>query len=581
MWKKTLAVVMAGVAACSMVACGGGGDSGGGAQADTTVIAIANYELGVGRAWLDAATKRFSEKAKNLSYQEGKTGVSFEIQVGSVNSSTMNTSANHIFFDEANSDVRTLAQKGYLMDISDIVTEKLTEYNENKTIEDKIDVNYRQMLKGNDGKYYGLPNTEWYPGVVYDVETFTNYGLYLAAPDAVDSTTWSCNYGTAKFVGKGADNEFGTADDGKKSCGNDGEYGTADDGLPTTLVEFLVLCDYMSKRGVTPITMSGAYELYGNYLIEGLWASLAGAEGMATNFTFDGELEVVDGWTEEPLFDGISYIKKPTTKKVDVTEATGYYARDAVARYYATAMLEIIQKEGWFSEDASNSNISHTDTQGNFIFGEHADNAKAIGMMIEGSYWYIESVNCGNFEDYYGATEKSERNLAWMSLPTSLNQPVTAGNGRESVMLETAIAYGFINANIKDEGLKQACKDFLQFLYTDESLREFTVVSGTPKAVSYTMTDADKAKLDAFPLSVWNAKENGTVVYCGGQTNTFLTQATSFRLYSGAGIFDPEIDGTVFQEVINAIRQNKTAKQCFEATRWTAQYWTSVLYKGE
>jgi ABC-type glycerol-3-phosphate transport system substrate-binding protein len=133
MWKKTLAIVMAGVAACSMAACGGG-ESGGGSQEGTTVIAIANYELGVGRAWLDAATKRFSEKAKGVSYQDGKTGVSFEIQVGSVNSSTMNTSANHIFFDEANSDVRTLAQKGYLMDISDIVTETLTEYNENKEV---------------------------------------------------------------------------------------------------------------------------------------------------------------------------------------------------------------------------------------------------------------------------------------------------------------------------------------------------------------------------------------------------------------------------------------------------------------
>ena len=567
MKKKLLAILMAGITTCSLAACGGGGSQNG----DTTVIAIANYELGVGKAWLEAATERFSEKVKEVEYQPGKKGVSFEIQVGGVNSSTMNTSANHIFFDEANSDVRTLAQKGYLMDITDIVTEPLTEYNETKSIEDKIDVNYRQMLKGNDGNYYGLPNTEWYPGVVYDVETFTNYNLYLAAPEETNSTEYRSDYGTAKFIKAG----------GKKSCGNDGEYGTADDGLPTTLGEFLVLCSYMNTKGVTPMTMSGAYALYGNYLVEGLWASLAGAEGMAANYTFDGELEVVDGWTSSNLFQGISYIEKPSTKKVEVTEATGYYARDSVARYYATAMVEIMQKEGWLSEDASNSNISHTDAQGNFIFGEHSDNAKAIGMMIEGSYWYIESLNCGNFDDYYAVTSQSDRDLAWMSLPTSLDKPVTEGKGRRSTLLETAIAYGFINANIKDDGLKQACKDFFQFLYTDESLREFTVISGTPKALSYTMTNEDKAKLDKFPLSVWEAKENGDVVYCGGQTNTFLTQATSFRLYSGAAIFDPEIDGTVYQEIINAIRQNKTAKQCFESTRWTAQYWNSALYQGE
>lgn len=569
MWKKTLAMVMACVATCSLVACGSTGGDGGTQSGDTTVISIANYELGVGRAWLDSATKRFSEKVKEVEYQKGKKGVSFNIQVGGVNSATMNTSANHIFFDEASSDVRSLAQKGFLLNITDIVTEKLTDYGEDKSIEDKIDENYRHMLKGNDGNYYGVPNTEWYPGIVYDVEAFEDKNLYIAAPTETNVYTYNSSYGTVKFIKSG----------GKKSCGNDGVYGTSDDGLPTTLVEFLVLCDYMkTENEMTPITMSGMHPLYGNYLVEGLWASLAGAEAMASNYTFDGEVEVVDGWTDEALFEGVSYIKKPKTKKVTVTEGTGYYARDAVARYYATAMVEILHKEKWFSEDSRTGSVSHTDAQYTFIYGEDAE--EHSGMLIEGSYWYIESQNCGNLEEYYEDTGKGTRKLGWMSLPTSLNTPVEEGKGTKSALLETAIAYGFINANIKDEGLKQACKDFLQFTYTDESLRDFTVVSGTPKAVSYTMTDADKKKLDPFPLSVWNAKEEGTVVYCGGKTNTFLSQTTSFRLYSGAGIFDPEIDGTKFQEIFNAIAsKGKTAKQCFESTRWTAEYWQSALYR--
>ena len=65
-----------------------------------------------------------------------------------------------------------------------------------------------------------------------------------------------------------------------------------------------------------------------------------------------------------------------------------------------------------------------------------------IGMLIEGSYWYNESDNVGNFTNYFTQTKTEERKISWMSLPTSLDVSVTEKNqGRKPTMVETASAF--------------------------------------------------------------------------------------------------------------------------------------------
>ena len=574
MIKKFTAGILALASACTLFA-GCGGDSEAAKKKGKTVINVINFDGGVGSQWIVKAAKRFEKLKAEEKYEDGKTGVYVDIEKSmNLAPATINTSGYHLYFDEANTNLASLIPSGYLLNINDIVTEKAEKRGETPiSIEDKIDPLSRALLKGNDGNYYALPHYTWYPGLTYDVETFDKYNLYFAAPEETETSKYSsAKFGTGTFVKN--------AKTGKKSCGNDGVYGTADDGLPTSLTELIVLCAKMKQVGVTPFIVSGMYPQYGNYLIEGLWSSLAG-DDMDICYTFEGETEVVTGFSNEPLFKGINYIKKPSTQTVTITEETGYKAYDQATRYYATAFMKMIEQEGWFTQSSKTGTVSHTDAQSDFIFGGY-DNKPRIGMMIEGSYWYNESVNCENFLDYYEVTQSKSRELKWMPLPTSFDETVTEGNGRTYKVIETGISYAYINANIKEKtGLVRACKEFMQFLYSDEELRAMTVESGSARALDYSLTDEDYKSLTGFQQSVWDLRENEKtdILYCGAENETFKSAFMNFKMNMFTPVYQPTVDGRRYTNYLAAIRAGEDIKDIFEVTRMTTGDWNAV-YKG-
>lgn len=566
MIKKTGACLMAALCALSMVACGPT-DSG-----DTTMIAIKNFDGGVGVSWLDGAMERFKELKKDEVYESGKKGVSFAEPKNEQSAATdsMATEGYHIYFLQG-VDVRGLAQKGLLMDITDIVTQELSVYGETKTIEDKIDANYRQMMRAGDGKYYGLPHYEYYPGFSYDVEHFENYNLYIAAEGEDDVENHEAFGKTVAFCGR----DYAA----KKSCGNDGKYGTVDDGLPTSLMELLVLCDKMDNNGITPFTLSGQYIQYSNYIVQSLWSSLAGYDQMRVCYDFEGELDIITGWTGDNLFDGINYIEKPIVETVSISKENNnqHLIYDQAARYYAISFLQMIEKEGWFYKDASSSAASHTTTQGNFIFNGKTVNGNVIpkiGMLCEGSYWYQESQRAENFTDYALLQNGKEKKIAWMSLPTSFDTTVTEGKGSSNILLETGAAYAYINNNISgNAGLSRACKEFLQFLYTDAELQTFTVKSGSAKAVSYELTAKNKEAMDSFPLSIWELRNSSKIVYAGATNEKFLKNPTAYLLKGTSLAFNPTFGQQTYKNFLTPIRAGKNAKELYEATLMTQTIW--------
>lgn len=563
MMKKAVAILIAAICACGCFA-GCGRNSNG----DKTTISVINFDGGVGSAWLENAARRYEKLHENDVYEDGKVGVYIDIEKSmNTMSSTMNTSATDIYFDEANANLGSLIPSGYLLDIDDIVKEKNdTRDGQPISIEDKIFDLSKGVLKGNDGHYYALPHYTWYPGLTYDVETFDYYGFYIAKPGATSATQYTSKFGTCSFTNVAAD----------KSCGNDGVYGTADDGMPSSLTELIVLCSYMKKSGVTPFIVAGAYPQYANYLVEGLWTSLAGNE-MDICYTFDGETQLVTGFKSDEYLFGTDYIPAPLTSTEIVTEKTGYKAYDQVTRYYATSFLKMIEAEGWFSNSSTTGTVYHTDAQSEFIFGG-TNNKPRIGMMIEGSYWYNESVACENFEDYYALTEKTDRDLKWMPLPTSFDTPATEGNGRTYKVLETGISFAFINANVTKKGEKftALCKDFFQFLYSDAELKAMTVESGSARGLDYSLDDSDYDALSGFQRSVWDLRENAEVLYCGADNKTFNNSFMNFKLNMFTPVFQPTVSGTRYTNILAAIRGGKTVTDIFEATRMTAGSWSSL-----
>ena len=575
--KKIVSLMMSAMMFLPVVsgvaACGGNGN--------TTVISLYNFDGGVGSEWLDAATSAFQTWAleNNKSYEEGKTGVSFDIDKAmNLNAATMDTAGYNIYLDEVQTNVRSFYTQGLLTDISDVLTDSLEEFGESGTIEAKIDPTYRYTLTGSDGKYYGLPYYETYPGLTYDIETFVEYDLYIAAPEATNVETVSKYGKEVKFL----------VGEGKKSCGNDGVCGTADDGLPTSMVELLSLCYRMTTGGRTikPFQITGmpSNRNYSTYLIEALWTSLAGYDAMRTNYTFDNDALVVvqdgeDNFSAENLFTGIDYIKKPKTETIEVTEANGYRVYDMVERYYATAFLEIIEKEGWFASDATSDSVSNTDAQNNFIFSLSQNNP--MGMLIDGSYWYQESERRGFFNDYYTYAQTNDRKLGWMSLPTSLYDSVQEGQPREQALLEMSHSYVTLNkASLQgNSGLEKACKDFLKFMYTNEQLRSFTAITGIPKGrVAYSMAGKE-SELSTYQKSVWDLRNTCKIVYAGAPNETFYKKQQSLELSANIGLFRPFYNGTQYDSYWSVMRWN-TAKvgdgiseEIFEVGRLRASSW--------
>lgn len=584
--KKGLCLILACALCLPLFACGGktGNDN-------STKITVMNFDGGVGGIWLTNAMKRFEEKVKDVSYEEGKKGVYFDLtETQATGVQTMNTAGYNVYFDANSPTVLSLSQSKFLVNLDDIVKEKIDTRNGNAvSIEDKINQDFRQNLVGADGKYYALPYFALYAGLTYNVDLFREYDMFIAAPDAgaenideytaeiIDNEVVVGTIGTVQFA---KTNENANV---KLSCGNDGKYGTEDDGLPTSMVEFFVLCDRLKYNGIEPISFAGKQFNYTAYLFDALWASLSGGlEASNTRYTFDGTGTFVtrnevdeNNYESEGVwagFDSIVDIKKPKTETIKITKnETGYRANDNVARYYAIATFKILEEMGWFSQKSYSSTDSHTDGMETFIFSGENGKPKQ-GMFIEGDYWYNEATENNKVSLYKKLhPNKGERQIAWMPLPTHPYESVTSeANARPFVMTNTATNYAFINANIQNNaGLLKACKEFLQFVYTDSELSQFTGLTGVAMAgMKYDVLEEHQGSLSYYHKKLIKIRND---------ENTILQNATKNELYDD-GIKYPTINGKKYGSYVQVIRQNPnlSVEEIFRQTCSKSSNWGTV-----
>lgn len=574
MKKRVLCVVLVAVMVLvTLCACTTEGDD----LKYKTSIKVWNWGGAAGDEWLKDAAKRFSALKQDVSYEDGKKGVTFSYG-GSTNPGefdTMDTSTYAIYFSECGSSPYQLAQGNKLYCVNDILASSA--YGESATILSKIDSNIQDSLKGKDGNYYALPHFEWYSGLVYDIDTFKSAGLYIADSNETSGTElYESDFGTVRFVKKESS--------AKRSCGNDGVFGTEDDGLPTSFTEFLVLCDRMNENGITPFTVPGNHIDYSSYLVNGLMGSLLG-DKVSGFFTFNGTFDIVTGFSDENLFEGIDYIKKPVTEQVQLTEATGYLTRNIVERYYALSILEIAEKEGWFSDDSNSTAINNLTAQYDFIMGpRNTGKYRPCGFLMDGSYWYIEAERESTFDEYERYTQK-ERNIGYMSLPTSLYSSVTEGNGKTISLIDHACSFLLVNKKVVDgnEGLLQAVTEFIQFLYSEQELKNFTKATGLAKAgINYGYTDSDVMEsLSVYQQSILSLKKNNNVIYSFATNDTFLANQSSLRLDNSCDINAPMINSVTYGSCLAAMRKGHNTEACFNATAISQSTWNSKYYKGE
>ncbi|MBQ7373679.1 MAG: hypothetical protein IJW64_03860 [Clostridia bacterium] len=532
-------------------------------------IKVKNYGMGPGTLWLDEAADRFAEKYQDVKYGN-KTGVYVKIEEDSEqNTNAMANDSTNIFFDEKTSDPNALAQSNLLLNLDSIVKDTTRE---GGTLESKIFSSTKNIVMKGDS-YYALPHYEFYPGVVFNRDTFDKLNAYFAHEDEVNTIDHSSKYGDACFIGD---------ETAQKSVGPDGEPDTDDDGLPCSLEEFIILCDYIKKESnstIYPITVTGKYfSYYPDYLMMGLWASLAGAEQMRNYYNCTGAIEVVERdssgnykFTSEPLFEGIDYVKKPVTKVVQRKEdgSEGWMGSDMAAKYYAIAMFEILYKEGFLSPSATKSN-DHWETQMDlYLDGKFNTNNSA--MLIEGSYWYNESNEKGGFDYYesYVGKKRDQINVSWMGLPTKVYTEDT--EAKDPCLLDCACAYAMINGNVaKNDALKQACLDFLAFLYTEQELGYFTAKTGIARPINYTLTSDNLSVMSNYAKQLWKMRDSAqgsNIVSWSGTTEMFLQKKGTLKLHLDCGVF-----GSGKDKVSTFIKNNKSASEilqlCSTYAKW-------------
>lgn len=595
--SKLVALISMLVMTVAAVGCGGGGIPGGTTSTDKNDkrvnIYVATDGGGLGSDWLSKAGKRFADANENTNWgvdADGKEKIGVVITPQPQSAVSIGgdsaTSGTAIYDLSSSKPIAEYVNNGWVLDITDIMTEKIDiRDGQSVSIADKIDESAKSTYYYNN-KYYSAPSVEYYPGLAYKLNLFASDGLYIAKDDNAEyaESFHSDVLGLDFYFTKSASSVVAVQG---KSCGPDGVFGTDDDGLPSSFYEFIALCERMKKQGISPIDFTSQYTYYSNFVLTSLMASLQGYERAKANYTFDAdEIEIVTGFTNENLFPGLPNVKKPITKKIKVTEETGYYTTWSVEKYYAEVFMKLCQAKDWFSTSVTASS-SQRDAIYKFVMtGYNPTSTEKIGMHIDGSFWYNEARIAG----YLDALEESmgmggaydPAQFGWMSLPVNVDASVTEGNGKGQTLVEMWQSMFVINANVANNpALMKASKAFLQFLCTDDELSKYTSLTTVQKSLNYTLTDDDYSAMSSYGKQLWTMTRGtnaNKVLYFAGNNATFNGNRDAFSIGYTNNVF--AVGTTVFYDYMtNTANASKTLDEIFKSQAKSKNDW-KAMYKG-
>lgn len=460
-----------------------------------------------------------------------------------------------MFFTEAIY-YQDLVSSGKVLEITDAVTEPLTEFGEEKSIEDKMFPNHVNYFKTQD-KYYAIPFYEAFHGIIYDVDLFENELLYFAADK---------NNGNEGFI-------LGLDD--TRSAGPDNTPGTSDDGLPATYEEFYKLCDRIKAQGLQPITWSGQFPSEVTKTISALHADYEGEEQMMLNVTFNGEatdlVESIDN-------NGNITLSEPT----QITAQNGYLLAKQAGKYYALDFFDTIIEREYYASLTFNTAISNTGAQEEYLYSSMSSKKTPIAMLVDGTYWENEAT--GIFTDmvnggYGEKAAKTNRRFALMPYPKATEEKLE--ENRASIFTDINYSAIVVNANIESFRIPLA-KAFLRFLHTDTEMREYTVATNTPKPYNYTMTDEYLNQMTYYGRSLYNLHSSSTIIYPASNEEVFYKNQADLCPTMGTP-WASIVNTRSFGIPVTALREDGVnAKNYFEgisAARGETYWKTNILSK--
>ena len=530
-----------------------------------TQLFISTYNGGYKTEWLDKVAARF--EAQYADYKiDDKVGVQIIIDAttdfGNSLLQNWGSVASEIFFTEGVY-YYDFVNGGYILDLTDAITSDLP--GENKSIFDKFSEQQKEFYaaRKDDGKdhFYGVPFASGFSGLVYDIDMFYTEGLYYTK-DSDDNALLPRD---ARFIRKSQKDANGAyyttiEQDGQTyrkttagdilSHGPDGEYGTDDDGLPDTYDAFFDLCDYMvyDCSGLVPFAWSGKSKA--GYLAW-LWNELAidcnGAEESRKGFNFEGSATNVVS-----VGDDGTVTKLPDANLAE--EPLAVFRTEGKYRAYEF-MNKIVDTPAYYeASDGGSETSTNYDAQRTYLNSKTT--ATRYAFLVDGIWWQNEAKDAFDYMAKIDASNsKQNRQFGLLPLPkvddTRLGAPT---------ILDTHLTLGFVSSKIAAKKADLA-KEFIRFCFTEESNKEFTLTTGVPRPLEYTLTESEVTQLSPFERNIYNVFRSADIVYPISKSKYYLDNVG--RLVNSS--YYTRLNGTnyiSFWEIIKEV--NATPKQMFD-----------------
>ena len=159
---------------------------------------------------------------------------------------------------------------------------------------------------------------------------------------------------------------------------------------------------------------------------------------------------------------------------------------------------------------------------------------------------------------------------------------VTEADGLKQVGIDVSYQYGIINSYAINNSSNPAVAErvsklFLQFLYTDESLRKGTSINGMFSAYDYELSETEYNSLSNYSKSIYEVKEKGQIVLPLSTSKIFVKNMSSFTLSTLTGsLFTSE----GYSYPLNAFRDGQSLDTFFEGVaKYRGESWWGNLNK--
>ena len=534
------------------------------------------YNAGFGTEYANDLKRRFEEFYAEESFEEGKVGVQvhvLDVPQGNAFIGSIEDSEVEVFFT-SNSDYYQFVNRGYILNIDDVVTGSLSKYGDVRTIESRLSQQMQDFFKTDNG-YYAVPYVTSYSGMGMNVDLFEDNDLYFAkggCPSEYLRTNPNCDDALdfPEDVTEWSDDMYEFTGTGEKSAGPDGKYNTPDDGEPATYEEFFAFCDHCYDSNIQAFHWPGKYDWTFSATIIQMAADYEGVEQFSLNYNFNGTAKTIVEVDEDGVVTRLPELK--------ITNENGYKLVQQESKYYVLSFLEeLLSRSNYYDvrkslEDATHT---HTDAQDDFVTGGILPNQPEIALLVDGEWWWNEAQPGFKVAEEYskGAYKTADRRFKMLSFPKATNEKV----GEPFTALISGDSICAINANIESAKERMA-KEFVKFAFTNESNLQFTKITSCARPYEYDIPDGYLEGLNYFAQNVMKTYDTAERCFVGSENPMYISNA--FNFFNQENFWSTKIDGSERNTpMTELVRNNVTAIEYFngmqamkDKTFWDNRY---------